>query len=157
MFQSFELLANCGYFDESKMSVSCSRHQSKSGVHRHHPRRHSVGVSVSANHEVASGGLQVKILLASKSTLRPVHLKSFPTHPKKWEEPIISASLFCFVCRSGTQAKKTNNSNQEITISILSDCFYKTVHLNDNCTTVYCSCLLSKPHAVSSLLPTVTG
>lgn len=50
------------------------RGQSRPGVHGCHPRRLPVGLSVSTNHEAASGGLEVKILLAGKK--RNV-LKSF--------------------------------------------------------------------------------
>lgn len=43
------------------------RGQSGPGVHGCHPRRLPVGLSVSTNHEAASGGVQVEILLAGKT------------------------------------------------------------------------------------------
>lgn len=42
------------------------RGESRPGVHGCHPRRLPAGLSVSTNHEVASGGVQVQILLAGK-------------------------------------------------------------------------------------------
>lgn len=47
--------------------VAVFRGQSRPGVHGRHPRRLPVGLSVSTNHEVASGGVEVKILLAGKN------------------------------------------------------------------------------------------
>lgn len=46
------------------------RGQSRSGVHSSYPRRLPIGLSVSANHEAPSGGLEVQILLAGKETKR---------------------------------------------------------------------------------------
>lgn len=54
------------------------RGQSRPGVHGCHPRRLPVGLSVSTNHEAASGGLEVKILLAGKKNkIKKNVLKSF--------------------------------------------------------------------------------
>lgn len=46
--------------------VTSLRGQSRSGVHCCHTGRLPIGLAVSANHEAASGGLQVKVLLTGK-------------------------------------------------------------------------------------------
>lgn len=55
------------------------RGQSRPGVHGCHPRRLPVGLSVSTNHEAASGGLEVKILLAGKKCFKKLRSKQVRT------------------------------------------------------------------------------
>lgn len=49
---------------DSVLLAAVSRGQSGAGVHGRHPRRLPIGLPVSTNHEAASGGVQVQILLA---------------------------------------------------------------------------------------------